>query len=264
MWNYNYGTSSHDSALQHARRFKYLKRERVNGRWRYYYKDNTTTSTRGLTSIKKYETANGKEYQKDYGKSSPADANTRYGTYTRSDGTKNDTLVVKKSDKLFSNTKTIASTLYSGDVKRPHEASKHDVIDPIATNSMTVKEIGKLERSITYGYDWLTDKLGLDEKHDLSRTAVSLSEAKSEQSGAQRAYDKASKAASSDTASSYQKRDAVEKEFALTAANGKVNAITKELDRAKEAYANTPIGKLESAPEKVADFIKSVFSKKKK
>ena len=72
MSNYIYYNGELYHASDKKSQHKYIKKVKINGKWRYYYKDKNTGS--------------------------------KYGTYTNKKGT--DTYTVKKSDKWFSSTKT--------------------------------------------------------------------------------------------------------------------------------------------------------------
>lgn len=69
MWNYNYGPRPRsDDTLQHARGHKYIKRARANGRWRYWYKDDSQSKTKTGSTSDKTEPAKSQassEYQEE-------------------------------------------------------------------------------------------------------------------------------------------------------------------------------------------------------
>lgn len=111
-----------DDELYH---WKYISKKRVNGKWRYKYDDDSKGGGKGEDKPL-WAVEDGKTYYKN-------DGSSEYGKYTSG----NDTLEIKKSNKLFSNKRVIQVS--SGNFSR----------------TTTIKEIGKLERSVNKAKNWV-------------------------------------------------------------------------------------------------------------
>lgn len=242
MWTYNYGPrTSPGDTLQHGVGHKYIKRARVNGRWKYWYEEPAKASNNNKKGTTAYETTKYGTYKKD---TTFGDPDSRYGKYESVDGNKKSTLEVKKGDKWSSSTTTVRSSNYT----------------------TTVKEIGKLERSTNYAKNWLKDKLGLDEKAAVQNAQLDYNKADLQAFGAKLNFESAKEYAgkvSGSRAAEANQRIA-DRGVKYRDASEAAKKAESELKTAQEAYAKTPLGKLENASEKVNNFIGRVLGKKKK
>jgi hypothetical protein len=117
--------------------WKYIRKERskTSGKWIYYY-PNGTNQIQGDNQYLYTDRRTGRFYGKKGG--------NEYGTYKSG----KDTLVLKKSNKVFSNRSTVTvstSTVMNG--KRY-----------VGTKTTTVVNVGKLERFINSAKGWLSDR----------------------------------------------------------------------------------------------------------
>lgn len=126
-----------DDELYH---YKYISRERKNGRWQYKYADSKNTKATKSSTTAHQKNRNTHSYIDDAGVQYIKSGGDKYGTYTAKG--KDWTTNIVKTNKLFSSTQTIEFYSIGGKAN--------------STKRTTVK-VGLIAQAIDKGKKWLSN-----------------------------------------------------------------------------------------------------------
>ena len=258
-----------------AKDHKYIKREWTNNRWKYWYKNDVKTSTKSQTSTKTTNIANTKTFQRSSSvtkTNSPSKlanfVNNGYRAVNKTSANSN-TRASKLDSKLAYRpvSKTESKPVSKTDSKTDSKLVSKTAYKPVSkaepkTESTKKKQslMSKIGSALSAIGDKVVDSIGITDRRESESAKKELDKAATKVSTRQKEYDSTrDKAYVDNDITSAEKSNIKASKILLDVANNVYTKAGEKYTKEREEYLKTPLGKVENAVQKGAEFLKSLF-----